>query len=232
MFLSSCTTCFTSDELESLSLQDAPSDCADALSLRGCNEMSTTATNKAPDVELLNGLRHHALRKQPVVLSNGTSSSYYVDVKQAMLLPDLARIVGKAIAEVAHEVNATAVGGMIVGAIPIACAALTMQPENDLVAFIVRKDKKEHGLQRWIEGPDERLGQGTRCLVVDDVVTTGSSTVLAIERVQEANFQVAGVVSIVDRLAGGRDAIEAVANAPYRSLVTIDDLYPDRPASP
>jgi orotate phosphoribosyltransferase len=106
---------------------------------------------------------------------------------------------------------------------------LIAQPGDDLVAFIVRKDKKEHGLQRWIEGPDERLGKGTRCLVVDDVVTTGSSTVLAIERVQEAEFTVAGVVSIVDRMAGGRDAIEAVANAPYRSLVTIDDLFPDRP---
>lgn len=187
------------------------------------------ATNKAADGALLNGLRDHALKKQPVVLSNGTSSTYYVDVKQAMLLPELARIVGASIADIAHEVQATAVGGMIVGAIPIACAALTMQPEEDLVAFIVRKDKKEHGLQRWIEGPDERLGKGTRCLVVDDVVTTGSSTVLAIERVLDAGLMVAGVVSIVDRLAGGRAAIEAAADAPYRSLVTIDDLYPDRP---
>jgi orotate phosphoribosyltransferase len=191
--------------------------------------MSTTAAHQAPNSELLNGLKDHALKKQPVVLSNGTSSTYYVDVKQAMLLPGLARIVGKSIAEIAQERGATAVGGMIVGAIPIACAALTMQPREDLVAFIVRKDKKEHGLQRWIEGPDERLQPGTRCLVVDDVVTTGSSTVLAIERVLEAGFAVSGVVSIVDRLAGGRDAIESAANAPYRSLVTIDDLYPERP---
>jgi len=191
--------------------------------------MSAAATNKAANPELLNGLRHHALKKQPAVLSNGTSSSYYVDVKQAMLLPSLARIVGRAVADIALERNATAVGGMIVGAIPIACAALTMQPHEDLVAFIVRKDKKEHGLQRWIEGPDERLERGTHCLVVDDVVTTGSSTVQAIERVQETGLLVSGVVSIVDRLAGGREAIEAVANAPYQSLVTIDDLYPDRP---
>lgn len=194
-----------------------------------CLRMSTTATNKAADLKLLDGLKDHALKKQSVVLSNGTSSTYYVDVKQAMLLPDLARVVGRAIAEIAHEREATAVGGMIVGAIPIACAALTMQPHEDLVAFIVRKDKKEHGLQRWIEGPDERLGKGTRCLVVDDVVTTGSSTVLAIQRVQEAGLTVAGVVSIVDRLAGGREAIENAASAPFQSLVTIDDLYPDRP---
>lgn len=187
------------------------------------------ATHKPLDPSLFEGLKHHALKKQNVILSNGTSSSYYVDVKQAMLLPDLARLVGKAVAEAAHEVEATAVGGMIVGAIPIACAALVAQPGEDLVAFIVRKDRKKHGLQRWIEGPDQFLQKGTRCLVVDDVVTTGSSTVAAIERVREADLTVAGVVSVVDRLAGGAKAIEAAANAPYRALVTIDQLHPERP---
>lgn len=178
---------------------------------------------------LLEGLKRHALKKQPVTLSNGTSSSYYVDVKQAMLLAPLARHVGKQIAAIAEEVQASAVGGMIVGAIPIACAALIAQPDEKLAVFIVRKDRKPHGLQRWIEAPDEFLRPGARCLVVDDVVTTGSSTVQAIERVQEADLTVAGVVSIVDRLAGGGERIEAAASAPYRALVTIDELYPDRP---
>jgi len=187
--------------------------------------MSTVATNN----QLLEGLQHHALKKQNVVLSNGTSSSYYVDVKQAMLVAPLARLVGRQVAAIARELEATAVGGMIVGAIPIACAALIAQEDDDLVAFIVRKDRKEHGLQRWIEGPDEFLQDGARCLVVDDVVTTGSSTVAAIERVQEANLVVAGVVSVVDRLAGGAKAIEEVAHAPYQALVTIDELYPERP---
>jgi orotate phosphoribosyltransferase len=191
--------------------------------------MSTVTTNHKPDLQLLDGLQHHALKKRNVVLSNGTSSSYYVDVKQAMLLPSLARLVGRQVAAVAEELEASAVGGMIVGAIPIACATLVAQPNDELVAFIVRKDRKEHGLQRWIEGPDEFLQEGTRCLVVDDVVTTGSSTVAAIERVQEANLVVAGVVSVVDRLAGGEKAIEAAAHAPYRALVTINELYPDRP---
>lgn len=192
--------------------------------------MSTVATQNSADTKLLEGLQHHALKKRDVVLSNGTTSEYYVDVKQAMLLPGLARLVGAAVSTIAHEVSASAVGGMIVGAIPIACAALVAQSGEDLVAFIVRKDRKEHGLQRWIEGPDEFLRRGeTRCLVVDDVVTTGSSTVAAIERVQEADLIVAGVVSVVDRLAGGREAIEAAASAPYRALVTINELYPDRP---
>jgi orotate phosphoribosyltransferase len=191
--------------------------------------MSTLATQQAADTKLLEGLRHHALKIENVTLSNGTTSSYYVDVKQAMLLPALARMVGKEIASIAREADATAVGGMIVGAIPIACAALVAQPHEDLVAFIVRKDRKEHGLQRWIEGPDEYLRKGTRCLVVDDVVTTGRSTIEAIDRVQETGLIVAGVVSIVDRLAGGGEAIEAVAKSPYRALVTINELYPARP---
>lgn len=191
--------------------------------------MSPSATRSAIDPKLLKGLQQHALKIEDVVLSNGTSSSYYVDVKQAMLLPSLARIAGKEIAQIAHELNAVAVGGMIVGAIPIACAAAFDQPDDDLVAFIVRKDRKKHGLQKWIEGPDKVLQKHPRCLVVDDVVTTGRSTIEAIEKVQEAGLIVAGVVSVVDRLAGGGEAIEVAAGAPYQALVTIDELYPKRP---
>jgi len=191
--------------------------------------MSTATTTQEVDLRLIEGLQRHALKKRDVILSNGTKSSYYVDVKQAMLLAPLARLVGQRVASIAKELDAVAVGGMIVGAIPIACAALVAQQGDGLVAFIVRKDRKEHGLERWIEGPDEFLQDGARCLVVDDVVTTGSSTVAAIERVQEADLIVAGVVSVVDRLAGGAEAIEAAAHAPYRSLVTIDELYPERP---
>jgi orotate phosphoribosyltransferase len=83
-------------------------------------------------------------------------------------------------------------------------------------------------LQRWVEGPPLRPGE--RCLIVEDVVTTGGSTVRAIERVKEEGLQIAGVTCVLDRLAGGAEAIEAVANgAAYRPLTTIDDVYPDRP---
>ena len=81
-------------------------------------------------------------------------------------------------------------------------------------AFFVRKERKEHGLQRWIEGPP--LEPGERCLIVEDVVTTGGSTIKAIERVREEGLEIAGVVSVLDRLAGGGEAIEAAAGgAPY-----------------
>ena len=112
------------------------------------------------------------------------------------------------------------------GADPIACSALAAGAP--VKAFFVRKEKKEHGLQRWIEGPP--LQPDERCLVVEDVVTTGGSAIHAIERVREEGFEVAGVVSVLDRLAGGAEAIQAASNgAPYNALTTIDDVYPERP---
>jgi len=113
------------------------------------------------------------------------------------------------------------------GADPLACAAIAVAGGEDLVAFFVRKERKEHGLQRWLEGPP--LEPETPCLVVEDVVTTGGSTVRAIERIHEEGLEIVGVIGVVDRLAGGGAAIEEAARVPFRSLATIDDLYPDRP---
>src|SRR5918999_1476366 len=90
-------------------------------------------------------------------------------------------------------------------------------------------DAKQHGRQRGVEGPP--LEQGERCLIVEDVVTTGGSTVQAIEAVRAEGFDVCGVVAVLDRLAGGAEAIRlASGDAPYEPLTTIDDVYPDRPA--
>jgi orotate phosphoribosyltransferase len=112
-------------------------------------------------------------------------------------------------------------------AIPLACAAIAAPEGDGLLGFFVRKERKEHGLQRWVEGPVE---PGARCLVVEDTVTTGGSTVAAIERLREEGMQVAGVACVLDRLAGGAEAIrEASGGAPYAALTTIDDIYPERP---
>jgi orotate phosphoribosyltransferase len=177
---------------------------------------------------LLAELREHALVIGDVTLSSGQKAQYYVDAKRALLRPPAYQAAGRLIASEAAERGASAVGGMTMGADPLACAALGAEGADGLVAFFVRKERKQHGLQRWIEGPV--LEPGTRCLVVEDVVTTGGSTVRAIERILEEGFEVAGVTSVVDRLAGGAEAIaEASGGAPYRPLVTIDELYPDRP---
>src|SRR4051794_27033200 len=185
-----------------------------------------TDPERAHDV-LLAELREHALVIGEVTLSSGQTAQYYVDAKRAVLRPPAFRAVGALIAAEAAERGATAVGGMTMGADPLASAAIGAEGGAGLVAFFVRKDRKQHGLQRWIEGPE--LVAGTRCLVVEDVVTTGGSTVRAIERINEEGLEVAGVTAVVDRLAGGAEAIEQAAGAPYRPLLTIDDLYPDRP---
>ena len=93
----------------------------------------------------------------------------------------------------------------------------------------VRGERKQHGLQRWVEGPE--IAPGERALVVEDTVTSGKSFVTAIERIKEEGIEIAAAVSVVDRLAGGRDAIQDALgpSAPYRPLFTIDDIYPDRP---
>jgi orotate phosphoribosyltransferase len=170
-------------------------------------------------------LREHALVIGEVTLTSGATAQYYVDAKRAILMPAGFRALGELVAAEAGRAGATAVGGMTMGADPVACAALAAGAQ--VKAFFVRKEKKQHGLQRWVEGPP--LEPGERCLIVEDVVTTGGSTVRAIERVREEGLEVRGVVSVLDRLAGGREAIEAAAGAPYLPLTTIDDVYPERP---
>ena len=175
---------------------------------------------------LIDELRRHALVIGDVTLTSGRTASYYVDAKRAVLRPAGFTALGELVASYAREWEATAVGGLTMGADAPACAALA--GGADVKAFFVRKETKQHGLQRRVEGPP--LEQGERCLIVEDVVTTGGSTVQAIEAVQAEGHDVCGVVAILDRLAGGGDAIRRAADgAPYEPLATIDDIYPERP---
>ena len=187
----------------------------------------STSELAAARARLMEDLREHALVIGEVTLTSGRTASYYVDAKRAILLSGTFAALGTLLADVARSCQATAVGGVPVSAIPVACAALAAGfPER---AFIVRKERKEHGLQRWIEGPEPVPGE--RCLIVEDVVTTGGSTIEAIARVRSEGVVVAGVASVLDRLAGGGEAIQAAlgADAPYTALSTIDDIYPERP---
>jgi orotate phosphoribosyltransferase len=175
---------------------------------------------------LLVELREHAVAKNgPFVLTSGLPSQYLIDAKRAILRPAGFRALSELVAEQARQWEATAVGGMTMGADPIACAALA--GGADVKAFFVRKQAKEHGLSRRIEGPPLELGE--RCMIVEDVVTTGGSTIRAIEAVREQGYDVCGVLAICDRLAGGTSAIERAADAPFVALTTIDEVYPERP---
>ena len=175
--------------------------------------------------KLIDALREHALVKGEIVLTSGQKSQYYLDVKRAVLLPSGFRALSTLVACQAADWRATAVGGMTMGADPIACAALA--GGADIKAFFVRKELKAHGLSRRIEGP--LLDSEDRCMLVEDAVTTGGSTIRAIEALHEEGRRVCGVLAVCDRLAGGAEAIERAAGAPFRALSTIDDVYPERP---
>jgi orotate phosphoribosyltransferase len=174
---------------------------------------------------LLVELREHALVIGEVILTSGRTAQYLVDAKRAILLPAGFAALGELVAAQATEWGATAVGGMTMGADPIACAALA--GGADVKAFFVRKEAKQHGLARRIEGP--LLTTDERCMLVEDVVTTGGSTIRALDAVREEGHEVCGVLAICDRLAGGGEAIEQAGGVPYRALTTIDEVYPERP---
>ena len=172
-------------------------------------------------------LRTHALIIGDVTLSSGAVASYYVDAKRAILLPAGFAALAELVASRAREYDASAVGGLTMGAAAPACAALA--GGADVKAFFVRKEVKQHGLQRRVEGPLLDPA-GERCVIVEDVVTTGGSTLQAIEAVRAEGHTVVGVVAVLDRLAGGAEAIRAaIGDAPYEALATIDDVHPGRP---
>jgi orotate phosphoribosyltransferase len=183
-------------------------------------DVHTTARER-----LVSELREHALVIGEVVLTSGKTAQYLVDAKRAILRPAGFEALAELVAAQAEEWGATAVGGMTMGADPIACAALA--GGADVKAFFVRKEVKQHGLSRRIEGP--LLDPTDRCMLVEDVTTTGGSTIKALEAVRDEGHQVCGVLVVCDRLAGGAEAIEQASGVPVVALTTIDDVYPERP---
>ncbi|WP_354699586.1 Orotate phosphoribosyltransferase [Paraconexibacter sp. AEG42_29] len=174
---------------------------------------------------LIAELRTHALVLGEVTLTSGIVAQYYVDAKRATLLPAGFAALGELVAAQATAWGATAVGGLTMGADPVACAALAGGFPGK--AFFVRKEVKQHGLSRRIEGPLPEDGD-TVC-IVEDVVSTGGSTIKAIDAFKEAGIPIVGIISVLDRLAGGGEAIAAAApGVPYVPLATIDDVHPER----
>ncbi len=166
---------------------------------------------------LLDLMREHSFKKRRVRLSSGMESDFYIDCKTTSLLAEGHYLIGRLLLSLAPK-EAVAAGGLTLGADPLA-SALSMSSwlaKRPLDAFIVRKEPKGHGTDRWIESP--RLSSGSKVIVLEDVVTTGASTIHALERVREAGYLPLKVIALVDRLEGGREAVEATG-------VSLDVLF-------
>ncbi len=164
-----------------------------------------------------------AYREGTFTLTSGRQSDYYINCKPVTLHPQGAYLIGQRLLALLPA-STEAVAGMTLGADPIlsavSLASLSPPPQGpaNLPALIVRKQPKGHGTQMWIEGVT--LSTGARVWILEDVVTTGGSALLAAARVQETGYQVEGILTLVDRLEGGAAACEQ-AGWPLRSLLTI-----------
>lgn len=170
--------------------------------------------------ELLNEIKNKAVVHGKVILSSGKEADYYVDLRRVTLDSVAAPLVGEVMLDVTSHLEFDAVGGLTLGADPVATAMLHVARKRgrNLDAFVVRKSEKQHGLQRRIEGPEVK---GRRVLAVEDTSTTGGSVLTAVEALQEAGATVVGVAVIVDRGAGPK---VKEANLPYITAFTLADL--------
>jgi orotate phosphoribosyltransferase len=160
--------------------------------------------------ELLELIRERGFRRGRFVLSSGKESDFFIDCKPAVLLARGHALAGRALLQRIDDDlgSVSAVAGVELGGCPLASAVscVSSSSESPLDAVYIRKSTKEHGTKKMLEGADH-LSQGAKLAIVEDTVTTGGSTLRAVQAVREAGFEVAGVVCVVDRLEGGADAI-------------------------
>lgn len=156
-------------------------------------------------------------------LTSGKKATYYVDLRKVSLDHRVAPLIGQVMLDLIAEVHGvSAVGGLTMGADPIATAIMHQGAARGLSydAFVVRKEPKDHGRGRQVEGPEL---QGKRVIVVEDTSTTGGSPLAAIEALLKVGAEIAAVAVVVDRATGAREIIEA-AGYPYYAAITLDDL--------
>lgn len=170
--------------------------------------------------ELINEIKEKAVVHGKVTLSSGKEADYYIDLRRVTLDAVAAPLVGQAMLDATKDLDYEAVGGLTLGADPVATAMMHVAKANGraLNSFVVRKEGKAHGLQRRIEGPDVA---GKRVLAVEDTSTTGGSVLTAVEALEQAGAIVVGVAVVVDRGAGAK--VEA-AGLKYISVISLEEL--------
>ncbi|HSR68878.1 MAG TPA: orotate phosphoribosyltransferase [Acidobacteriota bacterium] len=190
-----------------------------------------SASIQSKKIRLVELLRQKSLKIGKFTLTSGMTSHYYFDSKPTTLHPEGAFLTAELLLWTLREkgIKAAAIGGLTLGADPIVSAVAAVshalrQQYDPLPAFIVRKEAKGHGTQRFIEG--YRGKEGDPVVIVDDVCTTGGSTLQAIEKAEEAGYRVVAVVALVDRQQGGA---ERLSNYPFFPLLTAQELL-DGPA--
>ncbi|MFA6909302.1 MAG: orotate phosphoribosyltransferase [Patescibacteria group bacterium] len=186
------------------------------------NQVVETTDTSVLKARLLKLVNEHAVVHGDFILSSGQKSTYYIDGKLLSLMPEGLSCLAQVILEMIKDEDVDAVGGLTLGADPIigAVVALSCDSEKPVAGLIVRKEKSGHGREKRIEGP---LRKGMRVVVIEDVVTTGSSSFKAIEALKEAGCVVVGVIALVDRLQGGSEAF-AAQNYRFDAIFTLRDL--------
>ncbi|MEV6480846.1 orotate phosphoribosyltransferase [Streptomyces sp. NPDC051576] len=175
---------------------------------------------------LLQQIKDKAVVHGKVTLSSGLEGDYYIDLRRVTLDGEAAPLVGQVLLDLTEDLDFDAVGGLTMGADPVATSMLHAAAARGqrLDAFVVRKAAKAHGMQRQVEGPEIA---GRRVLVVEDTSTTGGSPLTAVEAVRAAGAEVVGVATIVDRATGAAEKIQAGAGVPYLFAYSKDDLNLD-----
>jgi len=161
--------------------------------------------------------------KEPVFkLVSGRMSNYYFNCKAVTLHPEGMYLIGNLIFDLIKDMDIKGIGGLTLGADPIASAAAytSYLKGKPVEAFVVRKTPKSHGTMQWIEG---NVKKGDRVVIVDDVITTGKSTIEAINRAKEEGLGIVKVIALIDRQEGGREAVETLG---YKldSIITRDEV--------
>lgn len=176
--------------------------------------------------ELIDLIRKLSYEKREVTLASGQKSDFYIDLKQTLLntrgIDLISTLISKKISE--FDGILKGVGGLTMGADPLATSVSlkTLSWKNPVNAFYIRKEPKDHGTSQWVEGM-KNFKKGDKVFILEDVMSTGKSSLLAVERAESEGLKVIGILTCVDRLMGGKEVVEK-QGYPFLSLLTKDDI--------